>query len=231
MKNVYLYINGSGSPFWLDEKKNDFGTYYYSNLFWPENASIELKDSYNRIFTLYQTYQNPIDHAFPSLWTQEMCDLYNQLVADFFKLAQSELTEYTLLKRYSDITQDPRLLIYRQNILKSHSGQHQTMAGEKELEEFLKYKQEFNSALTTELPFEVITRIAQSEYDTLHKITLNFGIYHNFQISICPYSFKTYIADINIGGHFATYHVIRINRTDIFNAPEKLIQLAKTLNL
>ena len=230
MTNLYFHINGSGSPFWLEEKKNIVGDLYYTNLFWPETPTPEFKIAYSRILTLYRTYQNPIDNQFPSLWTQEMCDLYNQFVTDFFNLSNSELKEYKIINKTENFIQDSRLISYRQNILKSHLDQNKTFNSKKEFEEYLEYKQEFTSILTTELSFEKITRIEQSEFNTLNKIILNFENYDNFQIAICPYSYKTYIADINIGGHYAVYLVLRVSRNDIFNDQLKLIRLLKTLN-
>ncbi len=230
MQKLFFYINGSGSPFWLDEKKDINGNYYYEKLFWPENSSDEFKTSWSRISILYETYKNPIDFNFPSLWRQEMCDLFNNSVTDFLKLSESELKEFTLINKYNNINQDKRLIVYRQNIIKSHLEYNKTLYSEKELEDYFKYKNEIKSVLTTELPFEEIIRIEQCEFDTFNKITLCFGNYNNFQISICPYSFKSYLTDINIGGHYAVYNAIRINRQDIFVEPEKLIRIAKKLN-
>lgn len=230
MDKLYFHINGSGSPFWREEKINISGNYYYNNLFWPENPSIEFKNLYNRILTLFKTYRNPIDLNFPSLWTQEMCDLYNQFVNDFFELSKSELKEYTLINKNKDVIQDVRLISYRQNIIKSHLEQNKTFNNEKEFQDYFQYKTEVKSVLTTELPFEQLTRITQSEFNTLNQITLNFGHFDNCRIAICPYSYKTYISDINIGGHGPVFNVLRINRGDIFNDQLKLIRLFKTLN-
>lgn len=229
MKTLYFYINGSSSPFWIEEKTDINGNNYYDKLFWPDNASIELQDLWNKIFTIHQTYLNPIDHNFPSLWPQEMCNLFNQLVADFLQLSKKELIDYNIIIKYKNLNQDSRYLHYRLDILKNHLGLNQIINSKNELEAYLKYKQETKSALTTELPFDEITSISQAEYETLNKLILNYESYNEFQISICPYSFRTYIANINIGGHYPSYSVIRINRQDIYSNYEKLIKLAKSL--
>jgi hypothetical protein len=230
MTILYFHINGSGSPFWLEEKKNILGELYYTNMIWPENVSTELKNAYRRILTLHRIHQNPIDINFPSLWTQEVCDLYNEFVTDFINLSNSELKEYSIINKNENFNQDSRLISYRQNILKSHLDQNKTFNTKKEFEEYLRSKQEFKSVLTNELDFEKITRIEQTEYNTFNRITLNFENYDNFQIALCPYSNKTFVIDINIGGHYAVYFAIRINRNDILNDQLKIISLAKTIN-
>ena len=227
MKKLYFHINGSSSPFWIEEKKNNFGNFYFDDLFWPKNASSELKNSWQKISILFQTFSNPIDNRFPSFWTQSMCDLFNQLVSDFLNFSQSELNEFLIIDKYIKINQDERLLTYRQNIIKSHLEFNKIIKSEKELEDYFKFKNEIKSVLTSDLPFEEYLKIEQSEYDTLNVLTLCYGIYNKFQISVCPYSFKTYLANINLGGHGPLYQLIRINRQDIFTNPEKLISLSK----
>jgi hypothetical protein len=122
------------------------------------------------------------------------------------------------------------LIVYRQDILKSHIENNKILDDETEFENYFKHKNEINSIIASDVPFETNLRIAQSEYDSLNRITLRFGSYDNFQVSICPYSFKTFVTDINIGGHFAIYQLIRIHREEILSNPKKMIALSKTLN-
>jgi hypothetical protein len=68
-KTLYFYINGSGSPFWLEERENNVGGIYYWDLYWPENPSEEFKNSWRKISVLFETYNNPIDRTFPSLYS------------------------------------------------------------------------------------------------------------------------------------------------------------------
>jgi hypothetical protein len=122
MKKLYFYINGSGSPFWLDEKKDIYGNNYYWDLFYPTNPSEKFNNEWNAIQTLFYTFQNPIDRNFPSFWTQSMCNLFNNLVSDFLTTATSELFDYNLINKFSPIQQDERLNLYQKDILKQHLG-------------------------------------------------------------------------------------------------------------
>ena len=150
---------------------------------------------------------------------------------EIFNFECCELREAfnSIIDKSIKINQDERLLFYRQNIIKSHLEANKIIKSEKELENYFQYKNEIKSKLTSDLPFEECLRIEQSEYETLNIITLCFGMYDNFQISICPYSFKTYLTNINLGGHGPSYQLIRIKRQDIFSNPEKLILMAKTM--
>jgi hypothetical protein len=87
MKKLFFYINGSGSPFWLDEKKDIYGNDYYMDLFYPINTSEKFNNEWSSVRILFDTYRNPIDRNFPSFWTQPMCNLFNNLVADFLTTA------------------------------------------------------------------------------------------------------------------------------------------------
>lgn len=227
MKTLYFFINGSGSPFWLEERKNNIGGTYFWGLFWPENPTVELKNEWHKIYVLFQTYSNPIDSSFPSLWTQSMCDVFNQLVEDFIKLSNEQLSDYQIINRYSKLTQDERLIVYRQDILKSHLNNNIIINNETEFKDYFNFRNEFNSTLSSEIPFETILRIERSEFDSLNRITLRFGSYDNFQVSICPFSFRTFITDINIGGHYPIYQLIRIQRDEMLSNPEKIIELGK----
>lgn len=86
------------------------------------------------------------------------------------------------------------------------------------------------SIIASDVPFETNLRIAQSEYDSLNRNTLRFGLYDDFQVSIGPYSFKTFRTDINIGGCFAVYQLMRIYKEDVLSNPKKMIALSKVLN-
>ena len=108
MNTLYFHINGSGSPFWREERKNNVGGTYLWDLFWPENPSIELVNSWKKIQILFETHSNPIDHNFPSLWTESMCDLFNQMVQDFYMLAQAELSDYYFINCLLYTSPSPR---------------------------------------------------------------------------------------------------------------------------
>jgi hypothetical protein len=127
------------------------------------------------------------------------------------------------------LNQDGRLIAYRQDILKSHLDNNKIINDLVEFESFFKYRKEFNAILSSELPYDTNFRISQSEYDTLNRIRLRFGLYDNFEISVCPFSFRTFITDINIGGHFPVYQLMRISREDILNQQKKIIELSKNL--
>lgn len=228
-KTLYFYINGSGSPFWLEERENNVGGIYYWDLYWPENPSEEFKNSWRKISVLFETYNNPIDRTFPSLWTQSLCDVFNQIVGEFIRLSQIELPDYNIVNRYCSLNQDGRLIAYRQDILKSHLENNKIINDLVEFESYFKYRKEFNAILSSELPYDTNFRISQSEYDTLNRIRLRFGLYDNFEISVCPFSFRTFITDINIGGHFPVYQLMRISREDILNQQKKIIELSKNL--
>ena len=227
MKTLYFYINGSGSPFWLKEQQNNIGGTYFLDLFWPENHSLELKNEWHKINVLFETYSNPINRNSPSLWRQSMCDIFNSMVEDFIALAKVELSEFNIINRYSKLKQDDRLVIYRQNILKSHTDNNKIIHDETEFENYFKYRNEIKSILASDVPFETNLKIQKSEYDSLNRITLRFGLYDNFQVSICAYSFKTFITNINIGGHFAVYELLRIHKEDILINPKKILALQK----
>lgn len=222
MKKLYFYINGSGSPFWLDEKKDIHGNNYYWDLFYPANPSEKFKNEWDAIRTLFYTYQNPIDRNFPSFWTESMCNLFNNLVSNFLTTATFELPDYNLINKYLPIQQDGRLNLYQKDILKQHLGLNSHFDNKHNFEIFLNNKLEIESVQIVNLPFYEPFKINQIEFYAYNTISLTFDKYTNFQINLCPFTNNTYLTNINTGGHGAIFLAVRIDRNDILSNPEKL---------
>lgn len=229
MKDLYFYINGSGSPFWLEEHKDIYGNIYFSNLFWPQNPSKEFEKTWKSISIIFDSYRNPIDGQFPSFWTQSMCNLFNENVQNLLSLSKIELKNFNIINKFIPIIRDMRLPEYSLDPLKYHLGLNKNFNNKEAFEEYLKNKIETESLQIIDLPFEKNFRISQTEYYAYNRICLNFGNFKNFTISFCPFTNRTYITDINIGGHFAIYLASRIQREDILNNAEKIIRLSETL--
>lgn len=229
MAKLYFHINGSGSPFWLDEKENIHGNKYYSDLYFPKNVSEKFNKEWNILQVLFNTYINPIDRNFPSLWSQSMCNLFNNLVIDFLETATNDLKEYDIVNTYLPIQEDNRLSLYRKDIIKQHLGFNSQFNNKQDLEIFLNSKLEIASYQVRDLPFYEPFTINQIEFYAYNTINLTFEKYHNFHINLCPFTNNTYLTNINYAGHSAIFVSVRIDRKDILLNPEKLFNQLDTL--
>lgn len=72
MKRLYFYINGSGSPFWLNEGTDIYGKKYYSNIFYPTNPSEKYNSENYMNQSLSKEHQPPTMHIRFLPWTNKM---------------------------------------------------------------------------------------------------------------------------------------------------------------
>jgi hypothetical protein len=225
MQTVYFYINGSGSPFWKEEKVDINGEFYYTDPHWLNDISEQLKKDWDKLVTLYSNYRNPIDSRFPSFWTNSMCNLFNNLACDFLKNSISELKTYTIIDKFTPLKQDERLWEYKFDPIKYHLNHNSSFYNKEDFKKYLESKLEFESNQVTDLPLYKGFIISYQEYKAFNRTFLTFEKYNNFSIEFCPLTNRTFLTTINNGGHAAVFSAMRIKREDIFQNEQKLIDL------
>lgn len=225
MDKIYFCINGSSTPFWRKENIDNYGGVFYSDFLWPENLPIQIKDLWAKIRTLYYFHDNPIDKKFPSFWNQSMCDLFNNLVLELYKSSIDYFHDFEILNKSTILKEDIRLRDYRVDPLKHHLGLNKRFNDKESLIYFLNENPEQESVLMLEHQHYQKIQISYKEYKAFNRVSLNFGKFHDFKISLCPYSNRIYLAIINTGGHATIFEAMRIERKDIFEQEEKLIEL------
>lgn len=228
LEKLYFHINGSGSPFWKEEKKMKGGKLYYWELYWPENTQKEFDERWREIRILHSEHNNPIDLRFPSFWNISMCELYNEKVKDFFVYSKSVLTNYKLINRVKPLEVDKKFNEYKLDPIKYHLGFNKSFDSKKEFISFLNENQETESKLTSNnIDYYQRFEISVQDYYSFNRVFLNFGNYKSFRIAFCPFSNKTFLAIINSGGHFPCYEAMRIDRKDIVKNQKKILKYSK----
>ncbi len=230
MDIIYFNINGSSCPFWKDEKINSKGGIYYSDMYWPESLSDNLKKDWDRLLTLYFNFKNPIDSNFPSFWNKSMCDLFNNLTDEFFQKSLLELNGHKLIDRFEPLIESDKLWEYKLDPIKYHANLNKSIDDKDELKKYLDTKIELTSNLVNDIAKYKSFRISSIEFKAFNRLFLNFGGYKQFPISLCPFTNRTYLTIISFGGHGAVHLAVRIDRDDIFNNEEKLIELLNSYN-
>lgn len=225
MEQIYFSNNGSACPFWKQEKVDVKGNIYYWDMFWPESLSDNLKNDWDRILTLYFNYNNPIDNRFPSFWNKSMCDLFNKMTYEFLQKSLIELNSYNVIDRFIPIKENEGLWEYKLDPIKYHLNFNTSIEDKDELKKYFESKYELTSYLVNDLPFYKSFLISDKEFKAFNRIFLNFGEYNHFPISLCPFTNRTFLTDINIGGHGAVYMATRVDREDILCNEKKIIEL------
>jgi len=225
MELIYFSINGSSCPFWKEEKVDNKGNIYYWDMFWPESLSDNLKNEWNRILTLCFNYNNPIDIGIPSFWNKSMCDLFNTMTYEFLQKSLVELDNYKVIDRFIPIKENERLKEYRLDPIKYHLNFNASFDDKEEFKKYLDSKPELLSCYVIDILFYKNLIISDREFKAFNRVFLNFGEYKHFPISLCPFTNRTFLTDINIGGHGSVYMATRVDREDILRNEKKLIEL------